>query len=431
VDLLAKTKALEFSLLRHGGEQVVANLRKILDQARVFEKERSATFRRFVEWLGSREEEGIREGESPWSEEGDENVKLLTVHKAKGLEFPVVILANLATERNRQQQFIPQRLQGSFQLAIGDFKTAGYDSAWDQEKTKMEAEDRRLFYVAATRARDYLAIPLFWGKRKGFFKMLEEQLPDGAKMKPGSQVNGQLVLGGGIFDLDPGGKPPLRLELAEAPEDNAAPLHRRIQWQKTLIEVKEKASRGLPLATPSSCTGGIDSSSFCLDEVPGSSSEPAGRGVAFGSAFHEVMERVDLIDGRNLKALAQIKAVEQSIPGMADKIEDLCRQTLSHPLMERVRKAKRFFREVPFSVSLQEKIMEGKIDLLFEEDEGWMIVDYKTDEVSGVALDERFEAYRKQGIWYARAVEKATGGSIKEIAFFFVRTSEVRTLKNY
>ncbi|MDI6752985.1 MAG: UvrD-helicase domain-containing protein [Thermodesulfobacteriota bacterium] len=428
--LLCKTKALEFSLTRHGGEQMAANLRKIIDQARAFEKERSATFRRFVEWLGSREEEGLREGESPWSEEGEENVKLLTVHKAKGLEFPVVILANLAAERNRKQQFIPQRLQGRFELAIGDFKTEGYDSAWEQEKAKMEAEDRRLFYVAATRARDYLAIPLFWGKRKGFFKMLEGHFPDGGKMKPGSQVNGQLILGGEIFDLDPGEKPPLRLELAEAPEDNAAPLQRRIQWQKTLAEVKEKASRGLSLATPSSFADRADFSRYSWDEVPGSSSEPGG-GAAFGSAFHEVMERVDLIAGRNLKALAQIKANEQSLPAMADKIADLCRKTLSHPLLERVRQAKRLFREAPFSVSLAEKIMEGKIDLLFEEDEGWVIVDYKTDEVSGDALNERLAAYRDQGTWYARAVEKATGGIVKEVIFFFVRAGEIRTLTDF
>ncbi|MBP1719329.1 MAG: UvrD/REP helicase, partial [Deltaproteobacteria bacterium] len=82
-NLLSRTKALEFSLLRDGGEQVAANLRKILDQARAFESEKQATFRRFLEWLGSREEEGLREGESPWAEEGEENVKMLTVHKAK------------------------------------------------------------------------------------------------------------------------------------------------------------------------------------------------------------------------------------------------------------------------------------------------------------------------------------------------------------
>src|SRR5512136_1171365 len=98
----------------------------------------------------------------------------------------------------------------------------------------MDAEDRRLFYVAATRERDYLAIPLFFGKRKGFFNMLEGQLPDREELRPGSQVNGQFIWGGEILDLDPGGKPPLRLELAEAKEDNPLPLQRRIQWQKTL-----------------------------------------------------------------------------------------------------------------------------------------------------------------------------------------------------
>ena len=128
--------------------------------------------------------------------------------------------------------------------------------------------------------------------------------------------------------------------------------------------------------------------------------------------------------------LVKIKAVEQSIPGMADQIGDLCRKTLSNPIMDRVRRAKRFFREVPFSVSLEGKIMEGKIDLLFEEDEGWVIVDYKTDEVSGKAINERFDLYREQGIWYARAAEKTTGEAVKEVAFFFVRTGEIRVLRD-
>ncbi|MGD0623627.1 MAG: PD-(D/E)XK nuclease family protein [Thermodesulfobacteriota bacterium] len=156
--------------------------------------------------------------------------------------------------------------------------------------------------------------------------------------------------------------------------------------------------------------------------------EPGG-GAAFGSAFHEVMELVDLVDGKNLNVLAKMKAIEQAIPKKVDKIEDLCRKTLSHSLMERVRRAKRFFREVPFSVSLEEKIMEGKIDLLFQEDEEWVIVDYKTDEVSGEALEQRFQSYREQGIWYAKAVQKATGGKAKEMVFFFVQTGVLRMIK--
>jgi len=126
-----------------------------------------------------------------------------------------------------------------------------------------------------------------------------------------------------------------------------------------------------------------------------------------------------------------MKAVAQSIPGMVDGIIETGRKTLSHPLLERVRQAKRFFREVPFSVSLKDKIMEGKIDLLYQEDGGWVIVDYKTDEVSGNTLNERFEAYREQGIWYARAVKKVTGGVVKKVIFFFVRAGEIRTLTDF
>ncbi len=73
--------------------------------------------------------------------------------------------------------------------------------------------------------------------------------------------------------------------------------------------------------------------------------------------------------------------------------------------------------------------MEGKIDLLFQEDEEWVIVDYKTDEVSGEALEQRFQSYREQGIWYAKAVQKTTGGKVKEMVFFFVRAGEARSIE--
>jgi ATP-dependent helicase/nuclease subunit A len=98
--------------------------------------------------------------------------------------------------------------------------------------------------------------------------------------------------------------------------------------------------------------------------------------------------------------------------------------------MERVKRAKRLFREVPFSVSLNGSLVEGKIDLLFQEESGWVIVDYKTDDVSGEILEQRYHSYREQGQWYARAVREATGGNVKEVAFFFVRSGAVRSIKS-
>jgi ATP-dependent exoDNAse (exonuclease V) beta subunit len=433
-DLLSRTKALEFSLLRQGGDQMAANLRKVLEQARAFEGESQATFRRFVEWLGTREEEGVREGESPWSEEGEENVKLMTIHKAKGLEFPVVFLTNLASEGRRRQEFIPLRLQGTFEMRVGNFQTDGYASALEQERAKMEAEDRRLFYVAATRARDYLVLPLYWGKRgRGFFSLLEEKLPAFESMEPWSVIDGQLIAGRGCFNLQPAEKPPLRLDLEESEKEEGTPWERRLQWKESLDAVKEKASKGLPLLAPSSADPStLDLPSYRLDEwiEPGlSRGKGEEGGPSFGLAFHGVLERLELSGGENLKELCRMEAFEYSIPGSAEKLEAMVRQCLDHPLMERVKRAKRLFREVPFSVSLDGNLVEGKIDLLFEEEGGWVIVDYKTDDVSGEALEQRFQSYREQGLWYARAVREAAGCGVKEVAFFFVRSGEVRSIK--
>jgi ATP-dependent exoDNAse (exonuclease V) beta subunit len=433
-DLLSRTRAMEFSLLRQGGDQMAANLRKVLEQARAFEGESHATFRRFVEWLGTREEESVREGESPWAEEGDENVKLMTIHKAKGLEFPIVFLTNLASGRRRRQDFIPLRLEGTFEMRIGDFQTGGYASALEKEKGRMEAEDRRLLYVAATRARDYLVLPLFWGNRgRGFFGLLEGHLPSFESMEPFAVIDGQLIAGRGCFNLQPAEKPPLRLDLGEPEKKQDTPWERRLQWKESLERIKKKAATGLPLLAPSSAhPSTLGLLPHAMDErleLDFSRDSEEEGGISFGLAFHGVMEHLDLSGGSNLKELCRIQTFEHSIPGSAEKLEAVARHCLGHPLMDRVRRSPRQFREVPFSVFLEGNLVEGKIDLLFEEGGGWVIVDYKTDGVSGEDLERRFQSYREQGLWYARAVREAAGCEVKEVAFFFVRSGEVRWIK--
>lgn len=106
-------------------------------------------------------------------------------------------------------------------------------------------------------------------------------------------------------------------------------------------------------------------------------------------------------------------------------IKGACRSQL----IQRANHSTGIYREVPFALKFNGKIHEGFIDLVFEEPEGLVIVDYKTDDVSGKELENRFQRYRLQGLFYAHALNRVTAREIKEVTFFFVRPREVRTIE--
>lgn len=427
--LLAATKALEFSLLRPAGEQTAANLRKILEQARIFDGEEKANFRRFVQWLESKEE-GVREEESPWAEERDEQVRLLTIHRAKGLEFPIVILANLASGRRYSQAFIPERAAGSFQMACGSFRTIGYEEALEKEKLRMEAEDRRLLYVAVTRARDHLVIPLFSGKKnKGLLSLLQGPLPSLSEIHAPTIIGEQLILEMPPAEANKRASVPLRLPIEETENKEAeAILHERQEWQEKIKATIAKGAQGLTMLTPS---GVVSFTEISKESFFAKVREDEGEGANFGLAFHGVMENVDWQGSKNLRPLCLFWAKEYGITERAEELFALSARCLAHPLGERIRRAQRLFREVPFAVVLDEKIVEGKIDLLFAEDNDWVIVDYKTDQILKENLPQRGALYQKQGILYARAIQEITGRKVREVIFFFVRLGELYPLTDW
>jgi ATP-dependent helicase/nuclease subunit A len=155
------------------------------------------------------------------------------------------------------------------------------------------------------------------------------------------------------------------------------------------------------------------------------------KGATFGLAFHEVMENVDWPAGRNLRELCLLKAKEYGITDRVAELVSLSAKCLAHPLGERIRRAQRLFREVPFAVILDEKIVEGKIDLLLAENNDWVIIDYKTDKIRKEDLASRVTLYREQGVYYARAMQQITGRKVKEVIFFFVRLGELATLTDW
>jgi ATP-dependent helicase/nuclease subunit A len=148
------------------GPQMVSNLRKLTEIAAQYERSGDYSLRDFVAYLSEMDFRQERESDAPVAEEGSDVVKLLTIHSAKGLEWPVVIVPDLARKmtQNQRQGAMTLRLHPKLGLVARGHRDEELD--WPPQaqviQRRNEEEDlaelRRLFYVACTRARDHLIL---------------------------------------------------------------------------------------------------------------------------------------------------------------------------------------------------------------------------------------------------------------------------------
>ena len=157
--LLETTRAHAGFVMRPGGEQALANVMQIAEMARRYEAGGGLSFRGFVEQL---EDQAVarQAGEAPILEEGSDGVRIMTVHRAKGLEFPVVILADPTCKLHRKTagRYIDAE-RGLCALRIAGWSPLDLLDHEDVEVERDRQEGIRLAYVAATRARDLLVVP--------------------------------------------------------------------------------------------------------------------------------------------------------------------------------------------------------------------------------------------------------------------------------
>ena len=157
--LLTPLRGFTTFAFRKGGKRVLANVYRLLDIARSFEVTEATSFRSFIEYLDEQAEGGEAK-EAPILEQEADAVKLINVHKAKGLEFPVVILAdltaNLVSPEGSDRYVDPDRRLCARRL-LGCAPWELLDHAAEEDEAE-RAEAVRLAYVAATRARDLLVV---------------------------------------------------------------------------------------------------------------------------------------------------------------------------------------------------------------------------------------------------------------------------------
>lgn len=171
-EIIEKTFFIETTLLKANGEQSMANIYKFIDIVKSYESNNKGSLEDFIDYIDEIKE--ANESEANIESEDANVVKLLTIHKAKGLEFPVVIIPEMSKDSGGR--FSNLLFHKDLGLGIKTSSCTGiYDEIKEMLSVKENEEKERVLYVAMTRAEEMLILGN-QGKNSGFKKMIGELL---------------------------------------------------------------------------------------------------------------------------------------------------------------------------------------------------------------------------------------------------------------
>ena len=465
-------------LSRPAGEARFANVRKLVRLATEFEAREGRDLRGFLDFLAARAESGA-EAQAATAAEGHEGVRIMTVHNAKGLEFGVVAVPDLArsllaggrapllTIGREEQPRVGLQLR---RLGAPSINLYDHDALCVEAKERDAEEGLRLFHVAATRA-----------KRRLILSGVVKPEP-GKKTAPSTPVVERLVDALGVpRDADstvpvapPAPRPGLEAEFEPSEvtvrvnlpsPERAAEL--RTLWREAasaraigsgpppLVERKPPVVPSRPLSYTAisaykECPYrfylervlGLPSSERSSSRIPGTTA-PSEReeGTARGAAVHALLEwsqgngwaepseelarRHAEAAGVGVGSTSPDNSGEgpgRHSPLPLDGLLEPVRRWIGSALRGQITaEATRVRAEVPLLLGVGDTVLRGSIDLLVErEGAPPLVLDYKTDRLGGAAPAERAAHYEVQRSIYALAVAEALGASEVEVAYLFL-----------
>jgi ATP-dependent exoDNAse (exonuclease V) beta subunit len=462
--LLDATRAYAGFVLRPSGEQALANVLQVAELGRRYDSAGALSFRGFVEQL-QREADASATAEAPILEEGSEGVRVMTVHKAKGLEFPVVILADITANLSHAQasRFIdPERNLAALRLA--GWSPADLLDRKDDERVRDRAEGHRVAYVAATRARDLLIVPAVgdgpYGSDDKWVGVLNDVIyppvlrrrtpgalaggpsfgPDTVLGRPDGDPAGPDTVAPGLFQFDAGYSvawwDPGALTLdcdTRAGIRHDALLDKRVEASIVAVdraryeEWRGSRQRALDLASQPSVIVQTVTERARAPELPlvdehidvtvvdvrraarvAGRAAPRPSGKRFGTLLHAVLAHTPLdADTDATRRVAELQARvlgadDAEVTAAVDAVQSL----FAHDVLQRVRAAgNRVSREVPIGYMENGVLIEGTADLVVLDDDRAVVMDFKTD----AELDAGLEWHRRQMRLYARGLMAITG----------------------
>ena len=351
---------------------------------------------------------------------GEDLVRVMNLHKVKGLEAPVVFLADPGgTPRQGPSMHVDRtgnvtRGYLAVREKSGSFgwKTLAQPPGWEafeaEEKKFDSAEKDRLLYVAATRAGAMVSITQRTRRNSDNpWQFFHCPLADAGEME------------------DPG---PL-----EPPSTGETTIH-----EEEVREARERiATRWEKSATATFAISGARDISVSAAELHRPAGGTGEHGTEWGKVIHFLLESGIREPERDLTDLAHAALEEQGLDtGLTTTALDTIASVRSSELWERASSAEKRLVEVPFEIRLEPgdpllagkgglpTLLRGVVDLAFKESNGWVIADWKTDVDAAARREALMQHYRGQLELYASVWEKITGEKVAEQGIFFISSGE-------
>jgi ATP-dependent helicase/nuclease subunit A len=452
------------------GERKLANLRKIVGQARDFEAGGTMGLSAFIVQLSQFIVRQPREPLAATQPEATDVVRLMTIHQSKGLEFPVVFVPDLGRKENLSTRSAAYCAEWGPMLKLPD------DHEYGKIKTALhfyhqmsamadEDETRRIFYVACTRAADFLVLSSglkkFDSMDSTCLRLLAERF--------------DIQTGRVLATLPAGYQTPAVRVILDEPQIAKNTQAKRGGITKGIVDEIEAAGRSGPVATVRSADAipaavsaarrfSVSRLKGALEPVTGATSDspspasfaPTDDAAALGILVHSVLQTLDFGGSSDLAA---------EISRQADRLRlrdaDTCCTALEmterfrqSPRARQLSRAGRIFREVEFVLAWPpsfangarrkasksapatgarqpalagngKRYLQGYLDCVYQDADGqWHVLDYKTNQVSAGRVTALAGEYEMQMLAYGIAAEQATGEVVADVTLHFLRTGE-------
>ncbi len=378
------------------------NLDKLLHDA---ERSGLVHIRAFFEYLHSMRAVGAREGEAPTEALGA--VQLMTIHKAKGLEFSTVVIADASRGpvTRREQSYLLEETGPAFRLERSTGDPLIYKLAKRLDRQQSMAEEMRILYVAATRARERLILSGHLSQRRGayavdgwmksFLELLDMNLVELAA-NPGKKrtawlPDGSEVLVSVASDED--------LKMARDTAVDAWPSS-KMKMIYAPISVED--------------LGGFDDVPELERDWRATGIRQHAPGVVVGAMVHEIIRRWMFPKSAVRQELLEAIALELGLieprqrERAMDEAESLLDRFERHPIFVELKSATERHHEVQYTRPQGKAGSEsGRIDVLYKIDGGWKILDFKIDELRNERdLEKAVERHRTQVVRYQNSVRQ-------------------------